>query len=153
MPQGCSDVFIVFRVLSKQNFSYSFHEAPRIFIFKKQHFEVLTRYKNFGVMPYKNNLTKLHLEESESSRLFCIGLEILKDRDKSRKARITFGIKIYDKSPRTGRDSSFCRPAVSPVQESPLDQCTNVHGQSPRDAVKRNSVKTQVWVRPESLHF
>lgn len=63
---------------------------------------------------YKNNLTKLNFEGS--SGLFCLEFEILKDRDKSRKMRITFAIKIGDKSPRTGRDYSFCRPAVSPVQ-------------------------------------
>lgn len=112
MPQGCSDVF-VFSALPKQNFSYSFHEVPKIFIFKKQHFRILTMYTNFGVMPYKNNLTKLNFKESDSSRLFFWGGGVENLRDKPRKARITFRIKIYGKSPRMGRNYNFCRPAVS----------------------------------------
>lgn len=30
-------------------------------------------YSNFGVMPYKNNLTKLNFKESDSSRLLFLG--------------------------------------------------------------------------------
>lgn len=53
-------VFVVFNTLLKQHLSYNFHEAQTI-IFRKQHLEVLTMQMNAGMVPYENNLTKLHL--------------------------------------------------------------------------------------------
>lgn len=63
MLQDFADVtvFVVFNTLLKQHFSYSFHEAQTS-VFKKQHLEVLTMHMNAGMLPYKDNLTKLHLK-------------------------------------------------------------------------------------------
>lgn len=70
MRQGFADVtvFVVFNTLLKRHFSDNFHEAQTI-IFKKQHLEVLTMQTNAGMVPYENNLTKLHLL-SKSNRPF-----------------------------------------------------------------------------------
>lgn len=51
----------------------------------------------------------------------CLGLEIFKETDKLRKERVTFRIRIYDRSHRTERDYRLCSSAVYPMQESPLD--------------------------------
>lgn len=54
--------------------------------------------------------------------------EIFKDRDKLRKDRIAFKIRIHDKNHRTGRDYRLCSPTVYPMEESLLDQCFTIDG-------------------------
>lgn len=82
-----------------------------------------------------------------------MGLAILKDRDRPRRVRITFRIRIYDKSHRTGRNHSLCSPAVHPMQACSPEKHFNASSSHLRMVLKCALLKCRFGVGPGILHF